>query len=519
MVDGFRDGYFKVEKDSSFSRALAKELRLDDAQVKQIGLSVWNQIFAVAEKENMGDINNVNAGKEFTFSKEGWNEILGYVNSSLGTDLKPEEKKESSTPVDVRNRAGNTPGVRNKDEMDNTDKLYKEANDIIGKLNNREKAYGLKFDISVILEDVTKENLPYVLAEKPDFFDKVKAGLSPKDLKKALNDLATKMGVEVKGLDSDAIIEKLKEYAVNNPANPKVTKEDRENWDKAKKENDDFQKRREERLKKEAEEQNAYYQRKANISHAERTLEVTVPKTGAMQASIDRNNANAQTNLVFMKSWINDTPGAKPRFEEMSPKELAYIFANIPEETDANREYPKRNIPLNTDTVGKNLTQNDLLALVKKLDPKFEGDVATISDLVERAKTIVKNDKSAAEKEVENLKIQKENFDASIKQLAEIRYADPKPEVVKLKSGYVINTPDGNAIRVLTDKDNNITSIKVTKVTVESGKYHFEEPKVEFRRDKAFSNTQLNNGVFEYFQTEGYDFNKICALVKGLLPA
>ena len=80
MVDFSKnDGYFKIEKNSNFSKAIIKELGLTKDETKQMA-SVWGKIFKIAERENMGNIDLVRVDQEFKFSETAWTEIKDLVN-------------------------------------------------------------------------------------------------------------------------------------------------------------------------------------------------------------------------------------------------------------------------------------------------------------------------------------------------------------------------------------------------------------------------------------------------------
>lgn len=96
------DGYFKISKESSFSREIAKELGLTNDEIKKMGVSLWNQIFAIAKDENMGNINNVVEGQVFKFSENGWNIIKEKVSKALDKNfgLASPEREENDEPLE-----------------------------------------------------------------------------------------------------------------------------------------------------------------------------------------------------------------------------------------------------------------------------------------------------------------------------------------------------------------------------------------------------------------------------------
>lgn len=97
MVDfSANDGYFKIEKSSSFSKQIIKELGLKNDEVKKLGISVWQEIFNIAEKENMKNLNNTLIGEVFKFSESGWKSVVDIVSKKLNREItidKPEPEK------------------------------------------------------------------------------------------------------------------------------------------------------------------------------------------------------------------------------------------------------------------------------------------------------------------------------------------------------------------------------------------------------------------------------------------
>ena len=76
------DGKFTVEKGSSFSKALYKELNLEVNQ----GNSIWFKIKEIIDKEeNLGNLNKVNAGQEFELKESTMKKILDLVNNKFKT--------------------------------------------------------------------------------------------------------------------------------------------------------------------------------------------------------------------------------------------------------------------------------------------------------------------------------------------------------------------------------------------------------------------------------------------------
>ena len=56
MVDfSINDGYFKIEQNSTFSKAIIKELGLSKEESKQMA-SAWGKIFEIAKREKMGNL-------------------------------------------------------------------------------------------------------------------------------------------------------------------------------------------------------------------------------------------------------------------------------------------------------------------------------------------------------------------------------------------------------------------------------------------------------------------------------
>ena len=98
MVDfSANDGYFKISQGSCFSKAIVKELGLNPDDTKKMG-SIWSKIFAIAERENMGNLDLVVTGQEFKFSETGWKEIIDLVNEKLGKNIQPASTKSDSDP-------------------------------------------------------------------------------------------------------------------------------------------------------------------------------------------------------------------------------------------------------------------------------------------------------------------------------------------------------------------------------------------------------------------------------------
>lgn len=99
MVDfSANDGYFKIEKGSCFSKAIIKELGLNSNEAKKLD-SVWNEIFKIAKRENMKNLDVVKVGQEFKFSEAGWKEIVGIVNAALGKNIESETLKRDTAQV------------------------------------------------------------------------------------------------------------------------------------------------------------------------------------------------------------------------------------------------------------------------------------------------------------------------------------------------------------------------------------------------------------------------------------
>lgn len=98
MVDfSANDGHFKISQGSCFSKSIVKELGLNPEDTKKMG-SIWSKIFAIAERENMGNLDLVVTGQEFKFSETGWKEIVDLVNEKLGKNIQPASTKPESDP-------------------------------------------------------------------------------------------------------------------------------------------------------------------------------------------------------------------------------------------------------------------------------------------------------------------------------------------------------------------------------------------------------------------------------------
>ena len=83
MVDiTANDGYFKIEEKGTFSKAIVKELGLTKEETKKMA-SAWGEIFEIAKRENMGNVDLVLVGQEFKFSDAAWKEIKDIVDKEI----------------------------------------------------------------------------------------------------------------------------------------------------------------------------------------------------------------------------------------------------------------------------------------------------------------------------------------------------------------------------------------------------------------------------------------------------
>ena len=102
--DGKLDGIITIKKGQGISQAIAAELKLTEAECKQIG-SLWNQIVDIAEEQSSytEDSSNtytegatIHEGQEFKFNKAAFESIMKLVNEKLGKNL----QFEDTHPID-----------------------------------------------------------------------------------------------------------------------------------------------------------------------------------------------------------------------------------------------------------------------------------------------------------------------------------------------------------------------------------------------------------------------------------
>ena len=109
----FSDGVFTIKEGEGLSDAIGREIGLTDEQLNQMDKATWAQIMKEVDKQKSvmpdlyrggndiyGDTDKnfiVNPGQEIKISlKNAWNNILGIVNKTLGTDFKAAELANNS---------------------------------------------------------------------------------------------------------------------------------------------------------------------------------------------------------------------------------------------------------------------------------------------------------------------------------------------------------------------------------------------------------------------------------------
>lgn len=151
MVDfSVNDGYFKIEKNSTFSKAIIKELGLSKEESKQMA-SAWGKIFEIAKREKMGNLDLVKVGQEFKFSDAAWKEIKDIVDKEI--------KKANgivineNTPIDEEQKVS---GPKKRQSWKNLKQIQDEINQLP---TNKERVieYNKKF---------SKDRKNYVIVDK-----------------------------------------------------------------------------------------------------------------------------------------------------------------------------------------------------------------------------------------------------------------------------------------------------------------------------------------------------------------
>lgn len=464
------DGKFSVERGSNFSLAIYKELELTTAE----GNKIWKDIFSIAQEEQFGDINKVKAGQEFELSETSLNKLKGIIKNKLKKDITIDKKGDTPPP---NNDTPVSEEPRTIEEINKVTQLYEQAESAIKTLKNLNvQSPFFQNSLTLFKNSISKDNLAYILQEEPQFFEILENKIGEETSSEILNELVNKLGIKPTPYSNDASLTKekclelLNKFVEQNPAQPKVTNEER----------------------MERANINAEAERQEKITTDKRSLHVTLPKVGTKESLVNQNKTLAARNKDRIKQTPRDALS-------LSKDVLAYLLTE---------DLSVQNAVLD------NLSASQLRTLLTKLigdDAAQKVDKDDLDNEIKKAcKNIVdKNQKAIEAERAAKPKAQQLVNDAT-NVLAELKNlpADKRKKVQTKDGGYIIyDTETGKGVKFNTQKNSTeIISLEVVQYNAEKKNYNTQ---TKFEQGKISCNIDPKYCDYEWSTNTTYDFNKI----------
>ena len=231
MTDGIRNsGKFSIDKNQGLSQAISKEIGLSREQEIKLG-SVWFKVLQLVENTEVKSADGktrewslksangglLNVGDAFDLSNI-WSDILTLVNDKLGTDFEVQKQQaeidiEATHDAQEESKNANIESRKKQDFEsidfslptiipDNISKAQSNAKYMAMKLKSLKDVPAEKLYLADFLQNITKESLPYLLKEYPDFVNDLFEKFGEETAKEYLKSTLKYVGINSAELES-----------------------------------------------------------------------------------------------------------------------------------------------------------------------------------------------------------------------------------------------------------------------------------------------------------------------------